>query len=83
MNQSLTLSVKIYFALIWNYAEEELNEASNIIYQPPPLHEVWLDEAGRQQGNEDQIRQCWMNKDLMRDCNCAVRQAIPVNSKVC
>ncbi len=29
------------------FAEEELNEAGNIIYQPPPLHEVWLDEAGR------------------------------------
>jgi hypothetical protein len=26
--------------------EEELNEAGNIIYQPPPLHEVWLEEAG-------------------------------------
>jgi hypothetical protein len=29
------------------YAEEELNEAGNIIDQPPPLHEVWLDEAGQ------------------------------------
>ncbi len=28
------------------FAEEELDEAGNIIYQPPPLHEVWLDEAG-------------------------------------
>jgi hypothetical protein len=28
------------------YAEEELNKAGNITYQPPPLHEVWLDEAG-------------------------------------
>jgi hypothetical protein len=28
------------------YAEEELDEAGNIIYQPPPCHEVWLDEAG-------------------------------------
>ena len=33
------------------FAEEELDEAGNIIYQPPPLHEVWLDEAGRRQGN--------------------------------
>ncbi len=32
------------------FAEEELDEAGNIIYQPPPLHEVWLDEAGRRQG---------------------------------
>jgi hypothetical protein len=28
-------------------AEEELDEAGNIIFQPPPLHEVWLDEAGQ------------------------------------
>ena len=28
------------------YAGEELDKASNLIYQPPPLHEVWLDEAG-------------------------------------
>ncbi len=29
------------------YAEDELDKAGNIIYQPPPLHEVWLDEAGQ------------------------------------
>jgi hypothetical protein len=59
------------------YAEEELNEAGNIIYQPPPLHEVWLDEAGRQQGNEDCIRQCCRNNDLIRDRHHAVQQAVP------
>jgi hypothetical protein len=32
------------------FAEEELDEAGNIIYQPPPLHEVWRDKAGRRQG---------------------------------
>jgi hypothetical protein len=37
------------------YAEEELDKAGNIIYQSPPLHEVWLDEAGQQQGNKDCI----------------------------
>jgi hypothetical protein len=39
------------------YAEEELDKAGNIIYRPPPLHEVWLYNAGQQQGNEDCIRQ--------------------------
>ena len=39
------------------YAEDELDEVGNLIYRPPPLHEVWLDEAGRRQGNEDRIRQ--------------------------
>jgi hypothetical protein len=28
------------------YAEKGLNKAGNIIYLPPPLHEVWLDKAG-------------------------------------
>jgi hypothetical protein len=59
------------------YAEEEFNEAGNIIYQPPPLHEVWLDEAGRQQGNKDYIRQHRRNNDLMHDRIRAVQQAIP------
>jgi hypothetical protein len=39
------------------YAEEELDEAGNIIYRPPPLHEVWLDDAGHRQGNKDRIHQ--------------------------
>jgi hypothetical protein len=58
------------------YAEEELDEAGNIIYQPPPLHEVWLDEAGQQQGNKDCIRHRHRNNNLMRDCNQAVQQII-------
>jgi hypothetical protein len=63
------------------YAEDELDEAGNIIYRPPPLDEVWLDEAGRRQGNEDRIRQRRRNEDLMRDRNRAVRQAIPIITK--
>ncbi len=59
------------------YAEEELDEAGNIIYQPPPLHEVWLNEAGGRQGNKDCIQQQRQNKDLMCDCNQAVQQIVP------
>jgi hypothetical protein len=58
------------------FSEEELDEAGNIIYQPPPLHEVWLDEAGRRQGNEDRIRQRRRNDDLMHTCSRAVQQVI-------
>ena len=58
------------------FAEEELDEAGNIIYQPPPLHEVWLDEAGRRQGNEDRIRQRRRNDDLMRERNRTVQRVI-------
>ncbi len=59
------------------YAEDVLDEAGNIIYQPPLLHEVWLDEAGRRQGNKDRLRQRRQTEDLMRDRNCAVRKSIP------
>jgi len=59
------------------YAENELDEAGNIIYRPPPLHEVWLDEAGRRQGNKDRIRQRSRNEDLLHECNHAVRKSIP------
>ncbi len=47
------------------------------MYQPPPLHEVWLDEAGRRQGNKDRTRQRRRNEDLMRDRNCVVTKSIP------
>ncbi len=43
----------------------------------PPLHEVWLDEAGCRQGNEDRILQRRSNEDRMRDRNRAVRKSIP------
>ncbi len=59
------------------YAKDKLNEAGNIIYQTPPLHEVWLDEAGRRQGNKDRIHQRHQNEDLMCERNCAVRKTIP------
>jgi hypothetical protein len=59
------------------YSEEELDKAGNLTNQPPPLHEVWLDEAGGQQGNEDCIRQQHLNNDLMRDRNQSVQQIVP------
>jgi hypothetical protein len=59
------------------YADKELNKAGNIIYHSPPLHEVWLDEAGQRQGNEDRLHQCHWNNGLMRDCIHAVKKVIP------
>jgi len=59
------------------YAEDKLDEAGNIIYQPPPLHEVWLDEAGCRQGNEDRIHQCHRNENLIRGRICAIQKIIP------
>ncbi len=58
------------------YAEEEVDKVDNIVYRPPSLHKVWLDEAGQQQGNKDRIQQRHRNDDLMRDRNCAFQQAV-------
>jgi hypothetical protein len=59
------------------YAEEELDKAGNLMYQPPPLHEVWLDEAGQQQGNKVLIQQRCQNNNLMHDRNGAVQKIVP------
>jgi len=59
------------------YGEDELDEVGNFIYQPPPLHEVWLDEAGRRQGNKDRIRQRRRNEDIMRGRIRAIQKIIP------
>ena len=42
------------------YAGEEFDNADNIIYQPPPLHNVWLDERVRRDWKQDlvQKRRC-------------------------
>jgi len=48
------------------YVEDELDADDMLIYKPPPLHEVWLDETGRRQGKEDLLWQRCRNEDLMR-----------------
>jgi hypothetical protein len=35
------------------YVKDEFDADGMLVYKPPPLHEVWLDEAGRHQGKED------------------------------
>ncbi len=39
------------------YVEDEFDADDVLIYKPPPLHEVWLDETGRCQGKEDLLWQ--------------------------
>ncbi len=48
------------------YAKEEFDADGMHIYKPPPLHKVWLDEAGRCQGKKDLLRQQCRNEELMR-----------------
>jgi hypothetical protein len=53
----------------WNrklYVEDEFDAVDVLIYKPPPLHEVWLDETRRCKGKEDLIQQPRQNEDLMR-----------------
>jgi hypothetical protein len=47
------------------YVENKFDADDFLIYKPPPLHEVWLNEAGCCQGKEDLLRQCCQNKDLI------------------
>ncbi len=35
------------------YVKDEFNADGMLVYKPPPLHKVWLDEAGCHQGKED------------------------------
>ena len=35
------------------YDKEEFGDARNLIYWPPPLHNVWLDERGRRDRKQD------------------------------
>ena len=48
------------------YVEDEFDADDVLIYKPPPLHEVWLNETGRCQGKEVLLRQHPWNEDLMR-----------------
>ncbi len=44
----------------WNrelYIEDEFDADDVLIYKPPTLHEVWLNETGRCQGKEDLLWQ--------------------------
>jgi hypothetical protein len=48
------------------YVEDEFDSDGLLEYKPPPLHEVWLDEAGRRQRKEDLLRQHRRDEDLCR-----------------
>jgi hypothetical protein len=74
MNLSFSLSAKICFNFIGNFMQKKNSMKLVISFtSPSPLHEVWLDEAGQQQGNKDCIQQRCRNDGLMRDCNHAVQ----------
>jgi hypothetical protein len=47
------------------YVEDEFDANDMLIYKPPLLHEVWLNETGRHHGKEDLLWQRRQNEDLM------------------
>ncbi len=47
------------------YVEDEFDAHNVLIYKPPLLRKVWLNEAGCCQGKEDLLRQRLRNEDLM------------------
>jgi hypothetical protein len=52
----------------WNcklHVEDEFDDDDVLIDNPPPLLEVWLNEAGRCQVKEELLRQCCQHEDLM------------------
>jgi hypothetical protein len=44
---------------------DEFDADDVLIYKPPPLHDVWLNETGRRQVKEDLLWQHHQNEDLM------------------
>ncbi len=49
------------------YVKDEFDADGMLVYKPPPLHKMWLDEAGRHQGKEDLLRQHCPNEELIDD----------------
>jgi len=62
------------------FAEAEY-EDGKLIYQPPPLHGVWLDEASRRNRADELTKQCQQNAERERVCQANVPDIIPVGVK--
>ncbi len=43
------------------YATDKYNAEDNLVYRPPPLDEVWLDDEGCRQSRDELCRQCSRN----------------------
>ena len=63
------------------YAEEDFDDAGNIIYWPPPLHDVWLDERGRHDRKQELERQRKRIEDRLRERNQSILEIITLNTK--
>ena len=58
----MTLSLTIFSNDLFNssrdwYSEEEFDFVGQLIYCPPPLSDVWIDERGRRERKEELVKQ--------------------------
>ena len=62
-----TICKNLYGTSCEIYATDEYNADNNLVYKPPPLDEVWLDDEGREQSKVELQQQQKSNDDLMRN----------------
>ena len=63
------------------YAEEEYDDVGKLIYRPPPLDDVWLDERGRRERKAELEHQRRRNDDCLRERNRSIPDIIPLGAK--
>ena len=63
------------------YAREEFGNDGNLIYWPPPLHNVWLDEQGRRYQKKYLSQHQKRTEDRLCDINGEIPQIIILTTK--
>ena len=63
------------------YATDEYDAKDNLVYRPPPLDDVWLDEEGRRQSRNEIRRQRSRNEAQVRARDKSVREkaSVPIS----
>ena len=62
-----TICENLYGTSCEIYATDEYDADNNLVYKPPPLDEVWLDDEGREQSKVELRQQRKRNDELMRN----------------
>ena len=62
-----TICENLYGTSCEIYATDEYDAENNLVYKPPPLDEVWLDDEGREQSKVELRQQRKRNDELMRN----------------
>ena len=58
------------------YATDEYDAEDNLVYRPPPLDEVWLDDEGRRQSRDELRRQQAQNDARIRNRERSAREKV-------